>query len=1368
MKKIVFILFFLSSFFDVIAQNTFNFNQLTIKDGLSNGMITCFLQDRTGLIWIGTSDGLNKYDGYQIQVFKHNPQNENSIGGNAIRCLFEDSRNNLWIGLKGGGLSRMNLMTGQFTTFRHNEGSNELSYNDVSGIVEDNDGNLWIAVDRGGLDMFNPNTNTFTHYPLQDQFNKALNNALTGIALDSFHTIWLTSWGGGVYCFDLNKKTFSVHPGWEKQSEDTKFKNIFDIYIDKEGFVWISSSDGNIYSLNAADKTVRQYPVISFIHTFCEDDQNNIWIGTEDGISILNKKDDKITRIISDENSGNRLLSNSINCIYKDNAGSMWIGTNVGVNFYNPLSSQFTWIKKQYNHPLSLSENQVLSILKDRNNNTWVGEVNSLDKINPDGKTITRYPFDKSVKNASLHNFQAICEDSRGIIWFGTYANFLLRYDPAKDSFSRIPIPPPAGMNLSYRNVYAIYEDWDHTLWLSTELGAINYNPSTGVFTPLFQSKDIIYPEEKTHVIYRDQEMELWVGTESGLRRYSRNLELKQVYLSQKNNQNAITNNFITTIHEDSKGVFWIGTMGGLHRFDKKENKFELIKRPDMDYGDPIFGICEDKQGFLWMSATSGILKYNIEGNLSLFHFYDASDGLQDKDFQMGAFFHAKDGELFFGGKAGFNVFYPESLKINDQKPPVLITDFQIFNKPVIPGENGILDKLISETKEVTIKHSQSVISFQFVALNYISSKKNQYLYQMEGYDHDWIPANPGQRSVTYTNLNSGEYTFKVKAANNNGIWNDEPATLKLIIKPPFWGTVYAYLLYVCILGAILYLIFSYFMVRERDKNNLKIAKLEAKRMREMDDMKFNLFTNISHEFRTPLSLILGPLSQLIEKKDYEKKNETLYLLMYRNAQRLLRLINQLLDFRKIEAGKLELNMKYDNIVRFISDLASTFSYYAVEKKIQYTVTSTIPELWMNFDSDKLDKILYNLISNAFQYTSEEGSVGVRISEVIADNKRYIQIEVSDSGIGIAPEEKEQIFTVFYQSKRGKSLREDGSGLGLALTNELVHLHQGKITVESEVNKGSIFRIQLPVNGHEQASEVFSVTDHSSVQSFDDSGIIQTEKNVSADLILIAEDNHDMLLYLENILSGKFKILTAKDGQEALDKALKYIPDLIISDIMMPVLDGIAILKAIKKNEKTNHIPVILLTARHAESSILEGYKFGAEDYITKPFSDEILKIRIENILSSRRKMWEQYKQSKDINEYEEKLVEDPQKQAFLKKINEITMNHIAEQDFNSEKLADELRMSINQLFRKVKALMDTTPHHVIIQIRMTLAARLIEENELNISEIAFAVGYQELSNFSRAFKKYHHLSPREYQKNIFHSNSTTVIPAPPNLTSSS
>ena len=752
------------------AQHNYNFNQLTIRDGLSCGAITCLLQDKKGFIWIGTSDGLNKYDGYQTYVYKHNPQNANSIAGNYIRCLYEDSYNQLWIGQRGGGLTCMEMTTGKITTFQHKEGMNSLSYNDVSGIVEDDDGKLWIAVDRGGLDMFDPKTRTFTNYPLRDENGQELKSTLTDIAIDKHQTIWLAAWGGGIYCFDIKTKTFRVHPEW-KTDNNSRCKNIFDIYIDSEDIVWVSSSDDGIYALYP-DQTCLHYTVnqdkesinYSTVHSSHEDHEGNIWIATtKGGINIFNKKTGKFTYLISEADTQNGLLSNSINCMYSDNNGTMWVGTSVGVNYYNPLTSQFSFIRKQCGHSLSLSGKEVFSILKDRNNNLWIGGLNGIDIIDPHRKSIKKYPLDFVTRSNTFHHLQAICETRNGDIWIGSYANFLLKYDPVKKSFIQVDIPSPKGMNLSYRNVYAIYEDWDHSIWLSTEFGAINYHPATGVFESLFNKKSqIIYPDEKIYVIYRDEELELWVGTEAGLLRYSRDLKIREIYVRNDENPFSITNDHITTILEDSKGIFWIGTMGGLHRMDKKEKKFELIKRPDVTYGDPVFGLCEDKNGILWMSTTTGIIKLNPE-NMT-FNFYDASDGLQNKDFLMRAFYQSEDGELFFGGQDGLNAFYPENLKTNEQKPFVVINDFQIFNKSVVPEENGILKRMVGETDEIRIKHSQSVISFSFVALNYVSPSKNRYKYQMTGFDKDWVTANPGQRSVTYTNLNPGEYVFKVIA----------------------------------------------------------------------------------------------------------------------------------------------------------------------------------------------------------------------------------------------------------------------------------------------------------------------------------------------------------------------------------------------------------------------------------------------------------------------------------------------------------------------------------------------------------------------------------------------------------------------------
>ena len=1203
--------------------------------------------------------------------------------------------------------------------------------------------------------MFDPVTETFVHYPIVDyRSSQSLNNALTGIVLDQKGNIWLSAWGGGVYLFDTAHKRFTLHPYWEQDKTDEEVcSHIFSLYGDQDDVLWVATAHGGLYALNEAEKDYRRYDMGNQTHAHSgsgsvrgvwQNNEGNIWIATaNDGIHILDQTTGEILQIHADGRGRKNLLSDNVNYIYEDHAGTMWVGTPIGVNFYHPLLSQFSWIRKEYNTPGSLSEDHVLALLKDSRNNIWVGEMNGVDRIAPDGKATKRYQFYEGTDHTELFRFnQAICEDKSGNIWIGGYSDYLMKYDPAKDSFSQIQIPSPRGTDFSYRNVFHIYEDWDHTLWLATELGTINYDPLSGIFTPLFESGPIIYPEEKSHVVLRDQDMELWVGTEYGLRHYDRDLKLKHVYTANGDSQNSITNHFITSIYEDQDGVFWIGTMGGLHRFDKKTEQFELIKRPDRAYGDPIFGIGKDKQGNLWMSTTSGILKYDIE--TGLFHIYNESDGLQSNDFQLGAFFEADDGELFFGGKDGFNAFYPEKLKVNTLEPPVVITDFLLFNQPVVPEENGILTQLISETEEISIKHSQSVISFKFVALNYISSQKNRYAYMMEGFDQNWIEVGSDQRTVTYTNLNPGEYLFKVKASNNDGIWNDRATQLKITIRPPFWRTGFAYLVYTLLFLGIVYLTIRYFMVRERDRNNLQMAKIEAERIREMDEMKVNFFTNVSHEFRTPLSLILGPLTQIMEKKNYPEEDSDLYTLMYRNAQRLLRLIDQLLDFRKIEAGKLELNLKYDDVIQFIINLTGTFSFNAAEKHIRYSVVSAIPKLWMNFDPDKLDKILYNLISNAFHYTGDGGKVDVILSEVIMNEKHYLQIQVKDTGIGISPEEAEQLFTAFYQGNRQKTMRNGGSGIGLTLVKELVDLHQGTISVESAINKGTTFTVQLPVTHPQEAG---AVIDYSSQEKLPAVSAEQPVAPVTADadVVLVVEDNYDMCSYIRNILSDQFNVLIARNGREGLEIATEVIPDLIVSDIMMPSMDGIEMVKALNSNEKTNHIPVILLTSRHNESQVLESYKIGVEDYITKPFSAALLHARIQNVLLSRKKLWEQYKQSGDLNEYEKKLSEDPQKQAFVKKINEVVMAHISETDFGIESLSDALKMSSNQLFRKVKALMNTTPYNVIIQIRMTHAATLMRESDHNISEIAFLVGYQELSNFSRAFKKYFRMSPREY-----------------------
>lgn len=1344
MKKTILILFLFTLSAELFPQ-LFSFNQLTIGNGLSNGNITCILQDSRGFIWIGTDDGLNKYDGYQMTIFRQNPQLVNSIGGNSIRCLFEDSQSNLWIGLKGNGLSKLNLKTGVFKTYKHLPSEKKsISYNDVSGIVEDKQGKIWIAVDRGSLEMYNSETEDFEHFQIFDRrTNQQLNNALTDIEIDKDGFLWLSSWGGGIYKFDTSSKRFMLHSHWSGKALDDKVcKHIFSLYMDNAGLLWIASAHGGLYSLNIKSNVLNSYLEKGdekeiqerSISTITHDKTGRLWVGTtNNGLYIINK-DGNINHVKSPKEPERAMLAENVNCIYSDKTGIIWIATPVGVNYYSPLLYQFSLNKKELNLP-SLSENQVLSIIKDNAGNIWVGEINTLNKIS-ENRVV------ESLKLQFGLRFNALCEDEVGNIWIGGYFSQLIKYNPKNSGISYVKIPSPKGTDFTYRNIYSIYEDWDRTLWLGTELGVVNYNPTTNTFKSLFESNKIIYPEDKSHVVFRDRDMELWVGTENGLKRFDRYNKYKCTY-TMSNDSKSITNNFITAIHEDKKGVLWIGTMGGLHQFDKNKEVFQLMKRPEKIYGDPVFGICEDSNNNLWISTTSEIIQFNITNQT--YQTYNVSDGLQSKDFQLGAYFKASDGEMFFGGKGGFNSFFPEKLIKNDYKPEVVMTDFLIFNHSVMPEKNGVIENDISEVKSIELKYNQSVITFRFAALNYISPEKNKYAYKLEGFDRDWTYVDAVQRSATYTNLNSGEYTFKVKASNNDGIWNEVPTEIKLIIHPPFWQTWYAYIFYLVFFFGVTYVVVKYFTQRAIDRNNLRIARIEAERIKEIDEMKVNLFTNVSHEFRTPLSLILGPLTQIMERERYNPEDKDLYTLIYRNAQRLLRLINQLLDFRKIESGKLELNMKYEDICKFIKDTTNSFFFSANEKNIHFEVNISPEELWVDFDADKIDKILYNLISNAFRYTNDGGKVVLTVNKVDRNEKSFLIIKVSDTGIGMTPEEKMKIFTPFYQGKHQKQMQTEGSGIGLALTKELVDLFGGNINVESKLNEGTTFSIWLPVivSKEQTVNEV-------DPSFFDNTSLLEnklSEFNTdNSDLVLVVEDNKDMQLYIKSILSDNFKLEFANNGKEGFEIALRIIPDLIISDIMMPIKDGIEMVKELKQDEKTSHIPLILLTSRHEESQVVQGYELGVDDYITKPFSAAILKARIQNILNSQKKNWEQYQQSENLEDYTEKLSEDPRKKDFINKINTIIISRIEDPDFGIEQLAEELKMSVNQLFRKVKSMLNTTPYNVIVQVRMTQAAKLIRETDYNISEITFLVGYQELSNFSRSFKKFYNISPRDYQ----------------------
>lgn len=1326
------------------------FKQITVSDGLSSGLINCFLQDSRGFIWIGTEDGLNRFDGCDITTYRHISFKENTIAGNTVRALCEDRHNNLWIGLKGSGLCRFDLAAEKFHTYTHNpDDDNSISYDDVSGIAEDAAGRIWISADRGTLDRFDPQTEQFTHYPLVDSATGLnLNNAITKMVLDPFGRIWLGSWGGGLYRFDIASATVRDWSGGREVSEEAFCRHVFDLQYDAEHErLLVSTAHGGLYTVDVRSEDPRAKIAVSRrlgipLNTTAASPGNNgdLWVGGR--IYVVDGHSLSLRGTLKNGGEAS-LLSNTVRCIYKGADGTMWIGHDLGVSYHNRSFDQFAF----FSTADDTGDKVVCSLLQDREGGLWVGGSNALKHYSPEGRLMRKYILQNTTHQYVSSINRALLEDRHGNIWIGGLSNILTKFSPQNSwiTYKRLQTADESKLPLS--NIYDLYEDPDGTLWIATETGTVNYDPKSDRLTPLYQSETIIYPEEKSHVVVRDSRGLLWIGTEGGLRCFSDKGEEIRRYTALVGDR-PLVNNHITSLLEDRTGRFWIGTREGLHLMDRDNGSFALIKRSEKPYGDVVQSLAEDKHGNIWIATPVEILKYNPE--TGVFYAFDNSDGLQSAGFRE---LYASDGgRLLVGGLDGVNMFYADSLSSNSTIYPVFLTDFQLFNKPVAPTSqpDAILTKVIGETDRIILKQKQSVLSFSFVSPNVVFPKKVKYRYIMQGFDKEWTQVGAERRSATYTNLAPGEYVFRVAASDRNGVWRSGNAAVGIRILPPFWKTGTAYAIYVLLILGLLYLFIRYFLIREREKNSLRLAKLEAVQAQEMEALRTNLSINISHEFRTPLTLILGPLTQIIQGRKYREEDESLFQLMFRNVSRLQRLINQFLDIRKSEHGVLTLNLRFGEIIHFIHETAETFSFMASEKNIEYTVESAVKELRMQFDADKLDKILYNLISNAIKYTPENGKVHICVSQSTAPSGDCIRIDITDTGIGISEQGIKNLFTLFYRDGHPSKEHTDGFGIGLALTKTLVTLHGGDISVESEPGKGSTFSVTIPVITSADPMEADDILplfpDAPREEAFSGTS---THDSKNKELVLVVEDNHDMRAYVKGILGNHFSICEAKNGQEGYQVASELIPDIIVSDIMMPVVDGTKMMELLRGNNKTSHIPIIFLTARHAESQIIEGLKLGVEDYITKPFSAAILLARIQNILGNRRKMWDAYKHSRNFSEFGKKITDNPANREFIEKLNSVIDEHISDDSFGVDRLASELNMSGDQLARKLRALIDTTPYNVIMQQRMQRAVTYLKEGRMNITEIAFAVGYREVSNFSRAFKKLYTVSPKEYLNSL-------------------
>jgi signal transduction histidine kinase/DNA-binding response OmpR family regulator/ligand-binding sensor domain-containing protein len=1089
------------------------------------------------------------------------------------------------------------------------------------------------------------------------------------------------------------------------------------------------------------------------------DGQGHLYMGTENGgLNVLNLRTgefDYYTSKIEEEGS---LNSNSIYSIYYSKDDILWVGTfNGGVNY---TSRQYHGLKHYKAAKDGLSNPHILSVTEDRAGNLWIGtDGGGLNYFKRKTGKFTCYLHDENdPRSLGANEVLTVFEDKRGQLWVGLYRGGLDLFNPKTGGFTHFRHALEDSTTIQNDVINTIFEDSRGNFYVGTNTGMDCFNRRTRTFRRL---KYGIIPSGVLSAI-EDKRGNYWIGTYGGLSFVDVHADTVRnfFYIDEANNLRRT----VTALYEDSRGHLWIGTMDGLYLFDKASQKFMRHTLDGRDLNNEVAGLVEDADGNLWVSNNHSLIR--MEGAAEppgspLLVNYGVYDGIKK-------LYRSNQGEIFFGGNNGLNAFFPKDIAKNDHVPRIVFTNMKIFGKEVGIGTSGSpLRRPISETSEINLAHNQSVITIEFAALNYFFPEKNQYAYFLEGFDRNWNFSG-NQRTATYTNLDPGQYVFHVKGSNNDGVWNEKGASLRILIVLPWWKTTWALLFYTVFIGGSFYGIWRFQLNKARMKHELALEHLHAKKLEEVDQMKMKFFSNITHEFRTPLALIIGPIKQMLMNGAPDGLKSQLQMIL-RNSQTLYQLINQLLDLSKLEAGRMPLRAERTNIVELLRDLVMLFIPMAEQKQVALQF-SVLPDsnghragIDAYVDRDKLEKIVSNLLSNAIKFAPEKGQVKTTVRN---ENDRFVEIKVTDNGAGFSREYLDKIFDRFFQIDDSRTHSHEGTGIGLALSKELVELHHG--TIQAESGGGTTFTVRLPLGkSHLAEHEVIHGTpageDADSATFFPygyldgDHGRQTVKSRVSknAPLILIVEDHADLRSYLRSNLGHEYQIIEAKNGQEGIELAIERIPDLIVSDVMMPIMDGFEMCKRIKQDERTSHIPVILLTARSAAESRIEGLETGADDYITKPFEMRELQARIGNLIELRRRFKLRFNRQEGLKP--EEIAATSLDEKFLKKALSIIEENLSDTSFSVAQFARKIGISRVQLHRKIRALTDQSTSEFIRVIRLNRAAQLLKQQHDTVTQIAFLVGFNSSSYFSRSFCRHFGVSPSEYIK-----NPHSVKPPPP------
>jgi ligand-binding sensor domain-containing protein/signal transduction histidine kinase/AraC-like DNA-binding protein len=1357
---------------ELSSMREINFRNYNVDNGLSQNTVYSICQDNIGFLWFGTKEGLNRFDGKSFKDFKVSRLDTISIGNNQIRSIVEYKKNHLMIGTEEG-VYLYAFETNVFLRFNAISQNHNTINGIVSSIILDRKGNLWIASLSEGLFFYDVSNSELTEYSHNPSLNNSISsNKVSTVFEDSRGNLWVGTADKGLNKFDKQTNGFSRLQNSAENSTSLSDNHINCIYEDTNNNLWIGTQYGGLNRLNAESEAFSHYSfeskkerkginAIKVIHEYFD---KSLLLGTEEGLIVFDPESSSSKVFNNNSINPGSLPDNIINSIFQDSEGSFWIGTEYGGVAFYPRRLKKIEHYFPDNTPGSIKGRVVTEFAEDKKGNIWVGtEDEGLFYYDFDKKVFENYQVTKSHNSLSHHNIRSLQIDNDKL-WIGLYSNGVDVLDMNTGRFKNYQHD---GQKHALVNNYVnkIFRDSQGSVWIGTEKGLCRYDARKDSFITIY---DFGLNESNIQDIYDDNKGFLWVGTlGSGILKYNPLADEWTHYKYNADDPTSTLSDNINCIHQDNKGVLWFGSEDARIFYFDYEN--ELFKVDESLFGrltgDVVLSIIDDDIGNLWIGTNNGMFKYNPQVD-TLLYYYHSSDGLQSNQFNRRSAFRSSDGKLYFGGVNGFNTFYPSDIRINTFKPPLVFTSIKLFNEEIeIHNSDSPLSKSILFTREVVFNHTQSLIGIEFAALSYLLPEKNRYLYKLDGYNKDWMLLH-NQNDLTFSNLPSGQYTLYVLGSNNDGLFPEEPIVLRIIILPPIWKTTWAYISYVFLIALSLMMFAVYLVKSANRKNRAKIIDLKMQKEKEIANLKLDFFTNIAHEIKTPLMLINGPIERLIAKREGSIETFEEYQLINKHTNRLFNLVNQLLNFRKIDDKNYKLNYSKTNLVDLIHEIFVGFTSLAKKKEYEFIFRSNVNFFETYLDPEVIIKSVSNLLTNAFKFTNHRIEVSVIVPTNVLTNTdeiRYFDISVIDDGIGIEKEKLKEIFNPFYQvnDRRKEHDAFSGIGLGLSFSKSLVELHGGELMAQSELDKGSRFTVRIPIFKQNPVPEQdvgFDEKEHVLVdvkkyfindlsQDYLDPKDENQEIVISSGNpeILIVEDNQDLRIFLRKHFQNKYNISLAENGLKALDILKEREIDLIISDVMMPQMDGVEFCKYVKTNFQTSHIPIIIFTGKTTLDTKINITEIGADAYVEKPFSLKYISALIQNILENRTKLKTKFSQLPFLKISE--ITSSKTDKQFLDKIDEIILAHLDNPDFSTEDLAKSQNISRSSLHKKLKAVSGFTPNDYIKIIKLKKAAELLMSGEYRINEICDKVGFNTPSYFSKCFQEQFGVLPSEFAK---------------------